>query len=529
MGFQNDKLTATNSISQFDIMSTLPKIRITSSIESVNSHLKNLLPFLLDMLNQIMKDKTPKVPSFNTSFNAGGGVPSSGGGGGSIPGFPNISPGNAGSATSGAGGSKIKQILIEILLEFLPSLALIIKEGIIKAIKSSYSCNSSTKIPTATLPSVTIDISKIDLSNTLKIDPDSIGGPLTYGTDSSTDLNLFIRELLQTEPGTPSATKSWGGLLDLTFNGTTITITMGSGYSGKLFDTFLSDFMDSISVIGVGSGDVSDKVSFLMTQVMENLFGTISSNMDISVDTLVSLEETNMMMEKVFNSDPCVDNFVVEDNFFNFSNEDLKTINDKAKARYQGYNTVDMGCGVAKSSISIDDLTQITDTIKNSKPTEVKNVVEQSIETMSEIIASDVSPENKENVKAGFTTKFINEIPKVFTGVIFSPKILVMYHIVHKLFRNEELSVSDAEGNVSSSSFVFDNKVFFNFVARESLAALLEILYDILKREVLKLVSKLGIKLVKEQAELKLKSILSIIYSYTDGTLVIPPIPSSNS
>ena len=56
MGFINDKNSISSSINQFEILGNLPKTRSTSSIKSVSSSSKNLLPFILDMVNQASKD-----------------------------------------------------------------------------------------------------------------------------------------------------------------------------------------------------------------------------------------------------------------------------------------------------------------------------------------------------------------------------------------------------------------------------------------------------------------------------------------
>jgi hypothetical protein len=301
-----------------------------------------------------------------------------------------------------------------------------------------------------------------------------------------------------------------------------LTITINDSYVGKNFDVFLRDFINSISLFGPNGGSKVDIVGNIMNLVMDNLFGTLSANGGVSIDTLIDQEKTNALMEKIFESDPCELNSVVDDSFFEFTNEDLKNIDERAKARYQGYNGVDMGCGISKSSIRVEDLLTINDNLKNADPTKINGVIEQSFNTLAELTTFDVDEGDKENVKIGFSTNFIKELPKVFTGIIFRPKIMVLFQIVNQLFRGNKSDVN------SSHEFTLQNKVFFEFVARESLAALIEIVFEQLKREAIRLISRLATRLITEQADLRLASILSITYGITSGLLSSIETPNTS-
>ena len=62
MGFIDDKKQSVNNVALFEVLGNLPKGRVTSSLASVNSTSKNLLPFLIDLLSVTCKDnsKNPK-------------------------------------------------------------------------------------------------------------------------------------------------------------------------------------------------------------------------------------------------------------------------------------------------------------------------------------------------------------------------------------------------------------------------------------------------------------------------------------
>jgi len=494
MGFIDDKSKISDLINQSEVLGSLPKTRSTSSIASVASKSKNLLPFLLDMTNQSCQDHYILSNSENSD--------------------PNMTK-----------KCEVTRILIEILIKFLPALVKIIKEGIIKSIKASFNCGNDTIIPSPA-PSVAVTLDNIDLKRMLKTDVNTLSGSLTIGSDSSKDLNRFIYDIIQnpvTTGGGLIASQTWKGILDFVYTDTgSLIITINGNYVGKNFDVFLRDFINSVSLFGTNGSSKLDIVGNIMNLVMDSLFGTLSANATISIDGLIEEEQTKILMEKIFESDPCELNSQVDESFFQFNNEELRLIDERAKARYQGFNSIDMGCGVAKSSVRIEDLVQINEDLKNADPTKINEVIEQSFQNLAELTSFDVEAKDKQNVKIGFSTNFIKELPKIFTGVIFTPKIMVLFQIVNKLFRGVKSDVT------SSYEFTFQNKVFFTFVARESLAALLEIVFQQLKREATRLISRLATKLITEQTDLRLASILSITYGITSGLLSSIQTPNTS-
>jgi hypothetical protein len=514
MGFIDDKINTSNLISQFGVLSTLPQTRATSAIQSVTSKNKNLLPFLLDMTNQACQDHYITSTSENKD--------------------PNMTK-----------NCEITRMVLEILTKFLPALGQIIKEGIIKAIKTSFNCGNDTIIPSYPIIA-TVDIKNIDLSGVLKIDPESQGGKLMYGTDPKKDINLFIYNLIQNSSTDEQFLYNINGekmigIQYLTGDKLVLRIANNNNalnndepYAGRLFDDFLRDFMGSISVLGPNGAKIGDKVKFMFNQIIDNLFGSISVETDASLDFLIETEQVSMMMEKIFESDPCEFNSTIDNSFFDFSNEELDIINTRAKARSRGFNSFDLGVGPSglpyivegtnTASVDIGVLTTINENLTNAEPAFVNDVIEQSLVTINTEISKNVvtSEIDKLSVEKNFSINFVREMPKVFTNVIFTPKILVMYQLVSVLFKNESMTAT------SSQQFVFDNKVFFNFVARESLAALIEIIFEQLKREVLRLVSSFATKLINQQADLRIKAILSIVYGISEGLLNSVPTPNTS-
>jgi hypothetical protein len=507
MGFVDDKLKTSNLINQFDLLGSLPEGKVTSSLESVNSKDNNLLPFLLDMIKQAGKDGKPNLKSFVKSATSRGTFNTSG---------------FSGPVTN---KDKIKEVLIDILNESLPKISEVVKEGIVKAIKKSFSCDNTVKINAK--PVVITKVNTIDLDGMLKIDPDSEAGQLYYGDNESEDINLFIYNAIQT----PNTKKNWKNLFDVTYldSSDDIKIEMNDSFNGKLFVSFMEDYMNSISIFGTKKTNLKDKVNYIINTTMDNLYGTLSSSANISLETISAKEEVRNSMDKIFNTDPCeLGNNLVTDDFFQPTKEELSTVLDKAKNKFNGFQTVDLSLGPSdlpyftsgsQLSLPISNLSEISSNILSSKTSNLKQTISNSIDN----ITNSLNPGNiidADAFKTSFSTSFINEIPKTLAGVIFTPKILVLYQMVNQVFTGQAMTSN------TSKQFTLDHKVFFEYVVRESLAVILEILYDRLKSLLLNIISSFGAKFVKDQANLKIKSILSIVYGKTEGLLNSIPTPN---
>ena len=124
MGFQNDKGQVFEQMGVFKSLSGLPKQKKIPSFDSVRSKSKNLMPFLLDLLGSACADNAKTLKD---------------------------------KARCEAG-----RILRDILIQFLPELARIVKEGVIIGIKEGIGCGCKVDftIPNPT-PELTTSIKKV--------------------------------------------------------------------------------------------------------------------------------------------------------------------------------------------------------------------------------------------------------------------------------------------------------------------------------------------------------------------------------
>jgi hypothetical protein len=484
MSFIDNKGSLVDQVGLFKTIGDLPKSKNTSSLSSVNSKTKNTLPFLMDVLSIACIDNARKQREASRpekSPTATGSQPSRSNFLKSVPDFRDV------------GRCEGKKILIEILIEFFPELVRIVKEGITKAFKETLSCSSDFTVPNPT-PSITVDVKTIDFADLMKVSPTSFAGSLVYGSPSK-DFNRFMYDTIQN----PGVTNTWNGpngpLMDVTFNNpSNVTLKINNNYGGKSFNGFVNDYMNSTELFSRKN---------LMSNMMDSLFGNISSNIKSGLDVNIDNEKTNRLVDKILDSDPCVDEVVYDDSYFTFSNEELAQIERDASNKTLGVRTVDLGCGLVETQIDDVAISGLT-TLDTVEATKVEDVVVDVLNRVSNQLSSFGDEKDKQSIENGFSLDMIFSIPKSITKVNLTPKVLALYQISNYTVNG---TVSDSK---DGSSFAKKSRIFFEFVVRESFAALVRIIFEKLKGEIVRLIRNVAIIIIKEQVKKYVKQLTSL-------------------
>lgn len=493
MGFVDDKDNLIKEVGIFKTINGFKDEKTTSSLSSVKSVKKNILPFLIEMLSVSCEDNGPKPqPEFEPTFSG---------------------PPPKGSLLTATGGNVARcnalRILLEILIDFLPELVRIIKEAVAVAIREALSCSSDFKIP----PNVTqvIDIETIDHKGILKIDPDSnLLGGIFYGNGEN-DFNRFLYDLIQT----PLTMNTWEGengpMLDITFVPPgQLVISINQNYEGRTFNDFISDYMNSIELFNQ---------KMLIGNVVDYFFGNVTANLDFSLEQIVDEEKTNKVLDKILDTDPCTDDVVYDDSFFSFNNDDLIELEERAKQRKNGTVPIDLGCGVFYLSLienGKDELVAaLLDEIdrNNNNPNEQSKQIKKLIDSIGDFSAA-VSPENEKTIKNKLHTDFSIQLPKIFFKTsILTPKILLIYNFSNYIVN--DVTVTER----TSYDWSRNNRVFFEYVGRESLAVLVKIFFNKLKKELLRLINKTIQRILKKIVDKRLKIIASFALPLVSGAV----------
>lgn len=462
MGFQNDKSEVFEQMGVFNVIAGLPKTKTFNSMESITSKSRNLLPFLLDLLSSSCLDNAKTLKD---------------------------------KARCEAG-----RILIEILTEFLPVLIKIIKEGVVQGIKAGLACGTDFTIPNPT-PELTTTIDKLDLNDMMKMDPNGPAG-LLFG-DPNRDFNKFLYERIENQDSLPWQDKNGSDLLDVTYNQPTpstnnqptITLKISNNRANSSFHDFLVDYINSVELFSIKN---------VMGNIMDMTFGMISQANNIGVDVLISQSKMDSSVEKILDVDVCVDKVKLDDSFFDFGNEELERLEREAGYKSRGVNVVDLGCGLVEVEVSRDILDNLKNLDTANTPKKVKNILEQTLESTGTAITQSGNETDGPTMKLNFQTNAVLSFPKVLTRMVITPKIVSLYQISHQTVNDIVLDVS------SGYDFSKAARTFFDFVVREAAGALLEIIFNKIKKELIALITRVVTKIIKEKIQLYIGSIAGI-------------------
>lgn len=489
MSFPEDKQQLFEKIGTYKTLGELPKFKKPNSLDSVSSKSRNLLPFMMDLLDSLSDKKAGAQKKIDGGLSKLNGLND-----GSV--INKITP-----STENKTGAK--RILTEIIIEFLPKLVQILKEGVVKAIKAGLVCGTDFTIPNPT-PSTTTTLDKLDFTELLKLD---INGPASvlFG-DINSDLNMFLHNIISTKSSGTWNSINGVPLIDFTYNvgsnnQPTITIKINDVRAGTSFHSFLIDYVNSTEFM-------SSKT--LMANITEYMFGTIGTLNNVGADTMLSLSQMDASVDKILDVDTCSDDIVIDDSFFEFDNDELSRLESEARNKTRGVTVMDLGCGLVEIAIPIT-LVEGLKSIDNITPKKVTETINLTLDGLGDAVSQYGSPEDVNTMKLNMNLNNIFSLPKVLMRILITPKIVTLYQISNLTINGTILNVNNGY------DFSKVAKTFFEYVVRESLAALYEILFNKLKREIIIIVTSVVVKIVKEKVKLFIESITSVYLTKVDG------------
>ena len=266
------------------------------------------------------------------------------------------------------GYEKLKDSIIDLLTYELDNIEIEVKKTLKLNIKKFINCNSNPKIPDflkheKVIPSSTginLEVKKIDLIDLMHIEPTSEVGHMFYDDASSglksTDFNTFLYNLIQDGNQQDWGNNSVNPILSFKFlqNGTInniVNVKASEYYSttinNKSINDLNSDYIDSIKLFA------SDKV---ISNIIDSLFGTISSLIKKDIKTLTKEEEINSIIDKLINAN---DDQLIDDSYFEFSDLEIYNHQETASNRKNGIRKL-ITCNEIESTILLETLSGIT-------------------------------------------------------------------------------------------------------------------------------------------------------------------------
>jgi hypothetical protein len=360
----------------------------------------------------------------------------------------------------------------------------------------------------------------------MKTDPNSDFGFLIFEDVlsglNSTDFNTFLysnidlnKDVYTPNGGSPSP---WGlsttgtDIIDIRFSpvGTTINnvvkINTNVNYDNKSLTDFNNDFIDSITLFGSPNNINGSKI---LNGIIDNLFGTVSSNIGKTKKQLKKEAEINEVLECILNSD---ENDVIDDSYFEFDNAQLTRIDVEVNNKRNGIRILET-CGNLPTEVPIDvlmdankGLTASTITTGTTSPQEERvKAMTKAIDSIADAQSSGASTIDVPTVKLNFLLDLIKNFMKSIINIIISPKLMTLFSLNFKILYG---ATSEYDGPID---FMKKNKNLITSIAKTVLEPIITMLISmVLKRLTAMIAKKLsGDKI--EQAKNYVAQLLSML------------------
>ena len=426
------------------------------------------------------------------------------------------------------GAKALKDYIIDTISYKLPEIEEAIKEGLKLELKKLCSCNINPSIPDwLKHPSkggtgVNLRVTEIDFFDIMKVNPISFEGRLIY-TDNKNGVNSkdFNTYLYSTIHDNPNIATQWGNsvgnsnIIETTFipDGTlagipnnTIKCTASVDYSDKKLSDFNNDFIDSLSLFGNPDSKSSSK---MISSIMEELFGSISSITNKSKKQLISEIGFKKVLDSVLDSETDK----VDDSVFKFDKSTLAKIDRESNDRKKGVRELktDVIAKVSVGTVIISDsMTAINATkTKVDEVSEIKNTLNNAAKAQTNSITNQA---DKETVKTNFFVEIIKKLQRIVMSSIMGPEFITIFAINYKIVHGQNSGYDDP------IDFVKKNRTLVKSIGKVILNILLNLLLNLVLSYIAKLLKE---KFIDDKIE-KAKNHVSVLLSYS--TIVSPAV-----
>ena len=377
-----------------------------------------------------------------------------------------------------------------------------------KVLRELISCGLDPSIP-AFLKSgpnttgIVIELKKIDFFDQFKTDPTTQVGKLMYNDVTptlfqSSDLNTFLYGVIQDE----NTIHTWRGILDFKFTslGTggnpnnCLVIKCNQAYDNKTLNELNDNFIDSLKLFESNN---------IVNKIIDALFGSISVNLGKTNKQLEMEAQINDVIDRLTNADV---NQEINDDYFNFSNEEIALQQSAANNRKNGIIIVKTSVET-KANMSIKYLNNLNDDMGTASTLiQKRQAITNSLNSMADNLSDQVqNTQDAQTIKVSFFKDLIKNIIKAITSVLLSPKIIIIFLINFKIIFGIASSFS------SPIDFIKKNRALFNSVIKEITNLIIKFLMGIAMKEITKLAGDSAIIKAKEKTDNRKQQLLSLI------------------
>ena len=437
------------------------------------------------------------------------------------PSFPSIN--NDGNAInfltdmlkSLVGVERLRSIIVDTLSYKLDEIELAIKNQMKLSLKELVNCGVNPSIPAylkSTGLGVKIEVPKVDFLDIMKVDPLSREGNFIY-TDTqavpltnSNDYNTFLYGTIQAN-GSTETWLSTKAILDVKFDSVnvsptpnnTLTFNTNPAYDNKSLTDLNNDYIDSI--------DLFDS-RLMLNNILDDLFGAISVNLNKSRSQLQKEEEIKNVIQNIVDAN---EGDVIDNSYFQFSNEEVAAQESAADWRKKGINMV-TSCGNAATSIPSTTLDDINTDLQTATLIEdKKNIISSGLNKLGDEIGSQ-APDKKDAyaLNLNFVIGLIKNLITSIIKSILSPKVITIfllnYKIVYGLNENYD----------SAIDFMKQNKTLMIDIGAVVRKTIIDILLGNTLKEISNLVKATAVTIATEKAKNILVQTASLVGTPTN-------------
>lgn len=397
------------------------------------------------------------------------------------------------------GYDELVELIENIISDNLENIEELVKSSIKTTLKNVISCGVEPTITKELIDNgFTFEVSNLDSLSLLATSPNSKEGKYVYfepdkGIDSS-DFNVFLYEVIRRSVNSTSYDgETWSlinddktktPLLKASFSeydinsgkSNVVRIKVASNYSGVKLNTFISDFLDSFKLYGGTQ---------ILSYIIDNLFN--SNVLNKNKNQILIEKEVENLVNDILNN---VDNeTVIDDSFYQFSNDTYdrlyeETLNKKSNTYMLNGNAIELTDDVFEKIFNTED-GELNDNQIKKVTSVVNNIAEELLDKQQ------ISKTEATKFKNNIIERIITNLTTAVTTIIFSPKVLLLFQMVNKLYGFED--------DFDIKSFFKNNVNLIKMIIVSVRDVIIKEMINKLKSSISPLIKKVILELVKEK------------------------------
>lgn len=406
--------------------------------------------------------------------------------------------------------------IVNILTHSLTDIEREIKIALKTNLKNIVSCGVNPSLPNfikSTGSGIIIEVSKVDLMDLFKTDPNSIGGRLIYNDVSnplsnSTDFNTFLYAVIQGN----GTTFTWKNIFDITFNsiGTgnipnnTFLIKANHSYDNKTLTDLNNDFIDSLTLFNSSN---------IVNRLIDIIFGSISININKTKKQLENEAKINTVIDNMVNADA---DDSIDDSYFTFTNDEIYTQQIQSDLRKNGIIKLAC-CNKIAASVPVGMLINFNNQMSGTTNVQQQEqIISTNLNAMAEQnTVNSTNPSDSISIKLNFIQNLIDNLIKAIVSVVLSPKVAMIFLINYKIIYGPSATYNDG------IDFIKKNKNLFNSIMKKVSELIIKILLVIALKQIALLVADTVAVRETEKAKNQLSQILSLVGVSTESIRLI--------